>query len=626
MKRSIHYLIALLIFTSCSNGEKIVYDLSNPDIQKIIDFQDKRDTKALIPYFVHDSKELRERACLAFASIQDSSALESLYTMLEEDEKTARAAALAVGQVGNSSSVPKLKKVMERSMNEETRYEFFVALGKCGSIDENYFLASNYNVGKDARGTAWALFYLARNKRINEAGIELAIRILQNEKEQAVRLGAAQAIMRNQLDKPVESILDIFLLEENDEVKMALAGSLTGIDESMIDEDLLRHINSCSPNCQINFLKSVKGLYSNLLMEYGSDIILNEENINLQIEAASYMKDFPDLNNTFLAKNDLNKINWRVRNLLFESVLSIENEAIYNLCEAYYEETDNLYEKGQLLGLLGSLPGKKDWLIAEINRFDSIVPTYGMDALATILENEDDEMRKSNTSFLINNLSAKSNAVITYSAFILRDSVYISENIIEQLKEKQALLSMPLQNEAYIEIGNTINFLSGSEDVKSYAEYNHPIALDSLEYLSTIKGFKVQTTKGVIFMKTNAWEAPGTVLSLAKLVDQGYYNGKLYHRVVPNFVIQTGCPYGDGWGGMNYTIRSEFTQLQYSTGAVGMASAGKDTESCQWFVSHSPTPHLNGRYTIFAYVTEGMDIVQNIEVGDRIIAMDIVYN
>ena len=121
-------------------------------------------------------------------------------------------------------------------------------------------------------------------------------------------------------------------------------------------------------------------------------------------------------------------------------------------------------------------------------------------------------------------------------------------------------------------------------------------------------------------------EAPGTVQAIKDLVDKGYYNNKLFHRVVPNFVAQTGCPDGDGWGSLDFSIRSEFSRLRYYRGAVGMASAGKDTESCQWFVTHSPTPHLNGRYTIFANVTAGMEIVDILEVGDRILSMSSVYN
>ncbi len=90
------------------------------------------------------------------------------------------------------------------------------------------------------------------------------------------------------------------------------------------------------------------------------------------------------------------------------------------------------------------------------------------------------------------------------------------------------------------------------------------------------------------------------------------------HRVVPNFVMQAGCNRGDGYGSEAYSIRSEFSLRRYAEGSVGMASSGKDTEGTQWFITHSPTPHLDGGYTIFATVASGMDVVNKIEVGDRI--------
>jgi cyclophilin family peptidyl-prolyl cis-trans isomerase len=90
---------------------------------------------------------------------------------------------------------------------------------------------------------------------------------------------------------------------------------------------------------------------------------------------------------------------------------------------------------------------------------------------------------------------------------------------------------------------------------------------------------------------------------------------------VPDFVAQGGDPRGDGSGSTPYTLRSELAQLVYGAGAVGLASAGKDTESCQFFFTHQPTPHLDGRYTIFAQVVKGMDVAQQLEIGDRIVTI-----
>jgi len=120
-------------------------------------------------------------------------------------------------------------------------------------------------------------------------------------------------------------------------------------------------------------------------------------------------------------------------------------------------------------------------------------------------------------------------------------------------------------------------------------------------------------------------DCPGTVANFLELVDLNYYSDKVIHRVVPNFVIQGGCDRGDGYGSMDYTIRSEFPQIYYnSEGCLGMASVGPHTESMQWFITHVPTPHLDGNYTLFGRVIEGMEVVHQITIGDRILEIAVV--
>ena len=103
------------------------------------------------------------------------------------------------------------------------------------------------------------------------------------------------------------------------------------------------------------------------------------------------------------------------------------------------------------------------------------------------------------------------------------------------------------------------------------------------------------------------------------MVKERFYDDKPFHRVVPNFVVQGGDPRGDGYGSLNFTIRSELPQVYYDQeGMVGMASAGLHTESNQFFITHSPAPHLDGRYTIFAKVVDGMDVIHQLQIGDLI--------
>ena len=128
----------------------------------------------------------------------------------------------------------------------------------------------------------------------------------------------------------------------------------------------------------------------------------------------------------------------------------------------------------------------------------------------------------------------------------------------------------------------------------------------------------VSTTKGPFTIKLLPDEAPLTVDNFVQLAKRGYFNGITFHRVVPNFVIQDGDPRGDGNGGPGYQIRCEINEVPYDRGAFGMALSGKDTGGSQWFVTHSPQPHLDGGYTVFGRVVNGMDVVDKIVRGDVI--------
>ncbi len=138
------------------------------------------------------------------------------------------------------------------------------------------------------------------------------------------------------------------------------------------------------------------------------------------------------------------------------------------------------------------------------------------------------------------------------------------------------------------------------------------------------RGAVLHTARGAIEWSFYGAEAPQTVKNFCRLAERGYFNGLAVHRVVPNFVIQDGDPTGTGSGGPGYSIRCEYNQLRYEPGMVGMALAGKDTGGSQWFINHSPQPHLNGRYTIFARVVRGMEVVQNVVQGDRVLKVELL--
>jgi peptidyl-prolyl cis-trans isomerase B (cyclophilin B) len=138
----------------------------------------------------------------------------------------------------------------------------------------------------------------------------------------------------------------------------------------------------------------------------------------------------------------------------------------------------------------------------------------------------------------------------------------------------------------------------------------------------------IHTEKGVMKAELYDKETPKTVENFVNLSKKGFYNGLTFHRVIPDFVIQGGCPEGTGTGGPGYTIDCEVdAEKQYhDRGVLSMAHAGRNTGGSQFFVCHSRnnTAHLDGNHTCFGKVYEGLDIIDEIKAGDKIEKIEII--
>ena len=135
-----------------------------------------------------------------------------------------------------------------------------------------------------------------------------------------------------------------------------------------------------------------------------------------------------------------------------------------------------------------------------------------------------------------------------------------------------------------------------------------------------MKKAEIHTDKGVMVVDFYEKDAPGTVKNFIKLAEEGYYNGLTFHRVIPNFVVQGGCPEGTGRGGPGYTIPCELDgENQYhDKGVLSMAHAGRDTGGSQFFLCHNRqgSQHLDRNHTCFGKVVEGLDVIDQIRPGD----------
>lgn len=133
-----------------------------------------------------------------------------------------------------------------------------------------------------------------------------------------------------------------------------------------------------------------------------------------------------------------------------------------------------------------------------------------------------------------------------------------------------------------------------------------------------MKTATITTNKGVIELQLFDDKAPKTVANFEKLATEGFYNGLKFHRVIADFMVQTGCPQGTGTGGPGYKFADEFhpTLKHDKPGILSMANAGPNTNGSQFFITHVPTPWLDGKHSVFGQVTKGQDVVNKITQGD----------
>jgi peptidyl-prolyl cis-trans isomerase B (cyclophilin B) len=135
----------------------------------------------------------------------------------------------------------------------------------------------------------------------------------------------------------------------------------------------------------------------------------------------------------------------------------------------------------------------------------------------------------------------------------------------------------------------------------------------------------IETDKGTINIQFFDADAPATVKNFVDLAEKGFYDGLIFHRVIPNFMIQGGCPQGSGTGGPGYKIKCEINSNLHKAGTLSMAHAGKNTGGSQFFICHSPQSHLDGVHTVFGQ-SEDMDVINSIKGNDKMLSVKIVHD
>jgi len=654
--------LIILIIYSCSDRDAESYDkhvfsenkFKNATLQEIYNFQNERNTNALIPYFESSKAMLREATALAFASLQDATALNELFFLLEEDksEKVRLAAAFAIGQIGDSIAQNNLVRLFRQEKVEMVKSGIAEAIGKCGTESGLNFLLQQLSKAENnialQNGILLGISRYSLRGIFSDEALEKILQLITNEEtSKEVLFQATVSLIRLKefsLNAYVEQLMTVFNKTKNIYTKINIISAFARTDSQASIDFISNILNKPGDyRLKVNAIRALtKRNYSDASVLAFS--ALQDLSMNVAIQASEYfIADGNNIDVQRYVNEASNSKNWRVKSNLFAAALkySENKNGIARLIIDTYNSSSNQYEKANLLSALGNDIGSYLFVSQQVDiSKDLVVGTYGLTALADMRRNKDFD--SINQSWMLQSKKDLSKefaiifkdavisgdmAKIAIAAELIRDSELDFRKQYENtyfLTQAMNKCKLPAEMEAYIELQKTIAFIDGKDESAIPSIDKAKIDWNYVSQIPYDQKVKIITSKGDILLELFVNQTPVGVANFLKLAERAYFDEKFIHRVVPNFVVQDGCPRGDGWGGPDYTICSEFALNYYTEGSLGMASAGKDTESSQWFITHSPTPHLDGRYTNFGKVVSGMDVVHQLEVGDKILSVEIV--
>ncbi len=627
---------------------------AHPEVRRILDFQDRRQADSLYPYLESQDPNLRFAAARALASVRAETAVPHLLPLLKDEVLEVRtAAAYALGQTGSSEALPALVKAFVRGDTLRHFAAFHAALleavGKCGDEKHLKYLATIQTYRPDdtllLEGQARGIYRYALRGMVLPEGTECMVRFLGPEYPPGVRLMAANYLHRARglkLDEHVEALL-YALTDPNPYIRQCIASALAKTKT----EEALKALRAVLEN-DVDYRVRCSTLRALSHFDYEQAfplayIGLHDANPRVAECAAGYFYEQGNKDDAKFywrfARDSLpaNAAKWRLyaaaeRHLPYFFGTS-HGRILWELKTAFGVSEDP-YLRAAVIQAMGAFY-KNYREVYHLAKADPhpVVRTAGIRALGECMQVKrfdrafrpnPDRVRREVSAYLAEALRSGDVGMMTEAANILADeSLFFKETFADSLHLLENALEglhIPREIETRYALEKALAHLQGKKPpAVEPPPFNHPIDWEALQRLGDQPQVVLYTTKGEIELELWPRLAPGSVLNFCQLTESGFYNSKVFHRVVPNFVVQGGCPRGDGYGGLDYSIRSELPRLYYDAeGFVGMASAGPDTECTQFFITHSPTPHLDGKYTIFGRVIKGMEAVHAMAVGDVI--------
>ena len=668
MRRAILFWILIGLVAGCRQAPSGI----SPDVLvHILEAEDTRqwDGAAMEPHLIDKNPDVRARAAMAAGRIGDEAAIPRLTELLGKDtsETVMATAAFAIGEIESAKGAETLLAALRDSKSSAVRASAVEGLEKIASalpenVDDRKRIGTAIldvlkQTHDDQRLTLLALTAALRAKPDGTAAVVAGFLASPDR----VREDALNVLARLRAKEALDQVRKL-LVDDSDSLTRANAARVLGAAADTLSVEALssKMLNDADSRVRVAAIRALAAIAQ---ADSGAGLLKRGEMLRLQAPAPiNELREIATaLGRVMPSSNDEKAIAFlstmRKTGPEVEIALAriapqryLNDPAVRNPGEDWQEVSAVAQGLGEIAGLEKVPAALKDQAVehARALALSEQTPERAMyDVLQALKAFKPSDLE------IIAAAKLKATDVITRAAAAdILAELPPSAPTTKALSDAFTAATNDNQNDAALAIVGALEKAKGAAATAALLEAakssDHLVRRRAIDALKGREGMKVPsvgrvnsrntredyvravsrigkqpkatltTDKGVITIQFYPAEAPLTVDSFIQLANAHFFDGITFHRVVPNFVIQGGDPRGDGNGGPGYSIRCEINTVPYDVGAVGMALSGKDTGGSQFFITHSPQPHLDGGYTVFAKVLAGQDLVDKIERGDRI--------
>jgi len=635
--------------------------LSRPDVQAVVEAQVDRDRPALRRALDADDPAVRARAAFAFASVPDTSAIPALLTRLNDGVPLVRIdAARALSQMPGGVPAERLLEVLRYERDDTMQRRLIEALGMTGdAASQDALLALRLPPSRDG-DVALALARFGMRDHADSTAASwlvehLAAESASTRRHAAYAFGRVEALSAGRADT-LRHALDGYA--SDDPAAHHLLRALGRFDAPTDTRRFVDWLQS-SPDwrTRVEAARALAGLDTTaartaLLQALDDDHSLVARTAAETLARSVWSEETTTAVGVWL---DAHPDRWRVGAPLLEGLARHGRDGRVLRTVEHWRTERSPFAVAAALPALAFVdrPAADSVLTRARHNDDPRIAAAAVRGLAARWERGRPDQADRYFRLFSSTVRRGDPALLYHGAPVLTDSLFVARGAADTLAAAYRDLALPADLEgmtATLEALASIGDATARSVLRHALDASHPVVRktaaqglssiidstvtasrrplpetmsidwDTLRALGPAPRLTLDTNRGPVVLELDTEQAPQTVQAITRFARAGRYDGVPFHRVVPNFVAQGGdFARRDGFGGPDTFLRTESTRIGHRRGTIGMASAGRDTEGSQFFVPHSLQPHLDGDYTAFGRVVRGMDVVDRLRVGDRIV-------